>query len=206
MRMGLSKRRFKIKGIIVIPIIIVFIVYFVAERLKPAFISVAHERANCVVVDIINQNIANVFKKYDTAGFYIRNGDAIINDVSNINMLKSEIMNSIMSSLKTNNDTIVKIPLGSASGVYLLNGIGPDISIKVAPSRIVKSDFEDSFDDAGINFVKHTIYLNISVLVNYRGFIMDENETIVTRVPIIENIMSGDVPDYYGENIGVMGN
>ncbi len=206
MRMGLSKHRFKLKGIVIIPIVAVFCVYFIAERLKPAFISVAHERANCVVTDIINRNIAEVFKKYDSSEFYERNGDAVINDVSAINILKSEIVNNLISSLNSNNDTTVKIPLGSASGLYLLNGVGPDLSVKIAPNRIISSDFEDTFADAGINFVKHTVYLNISVLVNYRGFIMDENETITTRVPIIENIMSGNVPDYYGENIGVMGN
>lgn len=205
MRMGLSKRRFKLKGIIIL-MVLVFSIYFVAERLKPAFISAAHEKANSVVMDIINRNVAEVFKKYDSSKFYIRNENSIINDVSAINILKSEIINKLISSLNSNVNSIVKIPFGSVSGLYILNGVGPDIPVEIVPSRIVGTDFEDSFDEAGINFVKHTMYLNISVLVNYRGFIMDENETITIRVPIVENIISGNVPDYYGENIGVMGN
>ena len=63
---------------------------------------------------------------------------------------------------------------------------------------MITADFENSFESAGINFIKHTMYITVSVAVNYRGFVLNEQETITTRIPVIENVTSGSVSDYYG--------
>ena len=205
MRMGLSKRRLKIKSL-VIAVALGLCFYFTAVRLQPTFVLVAREYANNTVVEIVNRNVAEVFENYNTSSFYIQDSGTFINNVSAINTLKSEIINSLNKSLTENDNITVKIPLGSASGFYLLNGMGPNIPVKILPYRTISADFEDIFEEAGINFVKHTLYLNIAVEVNYRGFVMNEHETVTTRIPVVENIMSGSVPNYYGGNIGVLEN
>ena len=202
MRMGLSgghRRRW-----IIVLAVFAFCAYFVLTRLQPSFISAAKEAANRVVVETIHKDMDKILQDYGSEDFYTVDGDTFISNTSRINRLKSQIINTLGKSL--NESETVKIPLGSVSKIYILNGLGPSIPVKISPHRTIEANFEDSFEDAGINFVKHTMYLKISVDVTYRGFLMNESETVTTDIPIIENVTSGKVPEYYGGNIGVMKN
>ena len=71
---------------------------------------------------------------------------------------------------------------------------------------IVNSEISDSFDSAGINNIKHQLNLKITFDIRYTGFMYAKNEKTEIEVPIAESVISGDIPYYYGGNIGVMGN
>ena len=202
MRMGLSRRRFN-KLYIFVPVMMVFI-YIILLRLQPTFLSLAHQAANNMINSCVNEVIAKEFENYSINSFYIENGNTFISDVTSINTVKANIISKLQKEL--GDSDIVKIPIGSASGVYLLNSLGFKIPVRITPSNIITADFENTFESAGINFVRHTIYIRVSVDVNYRGFIMNETETIVTRIPVIENITSGEVPQYYGAGMGIIEN
>ena len=202
MRMGLSRRRFN-KLYIFVPVMMVFI-YIILLRLEPTFLSLAHQAANNMINSCVNEVIAKEFENYSINSFYIEKGNTFISDVTSINTVKANIISKLQKEL--GDSDIVKIPIGSASGLYLLNGLGFKIPVRITPSNIITADFENTFDSAGINFVRHTIYIRVSVDVNYRGFIMNETETIVTRIPVIENITSGEVPQYYGAGMGIIEN
>lgn len=202
MRMGLSRRRFN-KLYIFVPVMMVFI-YIILLRLEPTFLSLAHQAANNMINSCVNEVVAKEFENYSINSFYIENGNTFISDVTSINTVKANIISKLQKEL--GDSDIVKIPIGSASGLYLLNGLGFKIPVRITPSNIITADFENTFDSAGINFVRHTIYIRVSVDVNYRGFIMNETETIVTRIPVIENITSGEVPQYYGAGMGIIEN
>ena len=195
MRMGMRRRR--LRCIIILPVLLAAL-YFTAVRLEPAFLTLAHKAANNMINSMINEKVAEVFAGYSSESFYTETDDTFISNVSAINTLKSEIITGLYESLSENGGTVIKIPLGSASGLYLLNGIGPSIPVRISPAEMITADFENSFESAGINFVKHTMYITVSVAVNYRGFVLNEQETITTRIPVIENVTSGSVPDYYG--------
>ena len=202
MRMGLSRRRFN-KLYIFVPVMMVFI-YIILLRLQPTFLSLAHQAAKNMINSCVNEVIAKEFENYSINSFYIEKGNTFISDVTSINTVKANIISKLQKEL--GDSDIVKIPIGSASGLYLLNGLGFKIPVRITPSNIITADFENTFDSAGINFVRHTIYIRVSVDVNYRGFIMNETETIVTRIPVIENITSGEVPQYYGAGMGIIEN
>ena len=73
-----------------------------------------------------------------------------------LNALKSDFTTELQEKLRDTKNTI-KIPLGSMSGFYLLNGVGPPITVKILPISQVRTDFEDKFEGQGINYVKHSI-------------------------------------------------
>ncbi len=202
MRMGMKRRRRKI-WFIILPLIIASM-YFTALRLEPSFVALARAEANKIINSAVNEQIADTFSVYTSDMLYTKTDDAFISDTAAINTLKADIINGLYDRLAENGGKIIKIPLGSASGLYLLNGLGPDIPVKISPARSVSADFEDSFESAGINFVKHTLYLTISVDVNYRGFALNEHETVTACIPVTESVKSGSVPDYYG-SMGFIG-
>ena len=202
MRMGMSGGRLGRR--IAVSAVICVLLYILMIRLQPAFIELAHESANNIVTEEINKAVAESFKNRSTDLFCRTESGSYLSDVSEMNLLKSDILCALQTALSEDGGKTVAIPIGSASGFYLLNGMGPKIPVKISPSNTIKADFENTFESAGINFVKHTVYINISVTVNYRGFILNEQETITAKIPVMENVASDNVPSYYGSGIGVV--
>lgn len=195
MRMGMKRRRMRFAALAAAA---AAVIYFTAVRLEPAFLTLAHESANNIVNTMLNEQISAAFSGRSSEMFYTESENTFTSDVTAINILKTDIVNGLYNDLAENGGTVIKIPLGSASGLYLLNGLGPKIPVRISPARMITADFEDSFESAGINFVKHTLYLTVSVDVDYRGFTLNERETITARIPVMESVTSGAVPDYYG--------
>lgn len=79
--------------------------------------------------------------------------------------------------------------------------MGPQIPIKIIPISVVTCDMEETFEAAGINQVLHRISLRIGVNMHYRGYFLNKNERIEATVPIAETIISGTVPQYYGNGL-----
>ena len=91
----------------------------------------------------------------------------------------------------------VSVPLGSALGVALLSGMGPDIRVSILPVGAVVTQFSTEFTSAGINQTKHQIVLNIEVYVSILlpGFTADTQ--VSNAVTVAETIIVGSVPDTY---------
>lgn len=200
MRVGICRKKYHIKTFLFFTMIfILFLGFFIVKRLEPAFVEASLSYGNEVVLDIINNTAFEVFEKYNINNIQTDTNGLITTDTSKLNKIKSDLTTTIQEKLRKT-DNIIKIPLGTISGFYLLNGIGPDVAVKIFPLSTVKTDFEDKFVGEGINYVKHSIYINVSVEMLYKGFLLHSSSVVTTQVPVIENINSGNVPQFYGVN------
>ncbi len=198
MRVGLYKKKYRAR--VIIPFVLIFsliLFYFVLKRLEPAFVEISRSYGEEQVVDMINITAADIFSKYNVINAQQSKNEIIITDTSMLNMLKSDFTTELQKKLRNTKNTI-KIPLGSMSGFYLLNGVGPPVTVKILPLSKVRTDFEDKFEGQGINYVKHSIYMTVSVEMLYKGFLLHSSSEVKTSIPVIENINSGTVPQYYG--------
>lgn len=91
----------------------------------------------------------------------------------------------------------VKIPLGNFTGIPLLVGIGPNISLKVKPVGAVVCRFSSKFESAGINQTNHKIYLTISSTVSTVLPLVTSKIQAEQEVLISESIIIGKVPEVY---------
>lgn len=204
MRIGLRRRRYR--GVFIAVVIIMAILvltYMLLKRLEPVFLESARIYAEDCVTAAVNESSAKIFKEHYPEGFQESQGDMLITNTPVLNTLKSELTLKLRDELPDKISSKIEIPLGSASGIYLLNGLGPDIPVFINPISSIKTDFEDEFTSQGINYVKHSIYINVSVKVKYVGFLLNSSNVIETKVPVIENISSGTVPNYYG-SMGIL--
>lgn len=168
-----------------------------AKRLEPAFVTQAHSFANTMVTDVIEEAVDGVITEYNFA-----DGDM---SVSDINRMKSKITTKIQDDIAARCSDTVYIPLGSASGLYLLSGAGPKIPVKISPAAVVNTNFDEDFEAVGINQVRHSMTVNVDVNMTYRAYALNETENINTDVLVMDNIISGTVPQYYGNGeIGIM--
>ncbi len=208
MRLGMRGRIGGKAVTILIAFTSVLAVVVTAKRLEPAFVTRAHSFANTMVTDVIEESVDEALSEYDCAGSQVReNGSTttIEANVSGINRLKSKITTKIQDGIAARCSDTIYIPLGSASGLYLLSGTGPKIPVKISPSAIVNTNFDEEFNAAGINQVRHSMKVNVDVQMTYRGYILNETETINTDAVVIDEIIAGTVPQYYGNGeVGIM--
>ena len=212
MRMGLGVRYKKRKFLRLFFIIcITAFVCLILKRLEPAYNSQIAGYANSMINEIVNSTVNEVFSNggYDSFADMERTADnkitAIEADTAKINRLKSQLLTEIQNNLKNCEAKTVSLPLFSASNFHVLSGIGPKIPVHIAPIAVINSDFTESFDSAGINQVRHRLVLNISANVSCTGFMFSKSEKVDTEIPILETVITGEIPNYYGGNIGVMG-
>ncbi|PTX65008.1 sporulation protein YunB [Melghirimyces profundicolus] len=97
------------------------------------------------------------------------------------------------------------IPLGAVFQSSLFSDVGPNVPLKIWPKGSTHIQLVSSLEDAGINFVKVTLYLNVknemSILIptNNDGEIQLDYNYEVTSITV-----PGEVPDnyYYYNNEG----
>lgn len=206
MRLGMRKRHNgKITFVLVVTLLALFALSAVtAKRLQPAFVAQAHSYANTMVTYAIEETVSEVLSKGDyskSASIISESGvSAVEADTVKINKLKSELTSKIQDDVVEKCVGKVYVPLGSALGFYLLSGVGPKIPVSISPAAIVNTNYIESFESVGINQVKHSVSINVDVQMRYAGYMLDECETINTDVPVIETVIVGTVPNYYGTN------
>lgn len=180
------------------------IAHFTLRRAEPAFYARCSDYSNAAFTRLVGGCIADMSRQGKTGSFLVTEKDedgrivSIETDTARLNTAKSELLVSVQSALAANYPAHVNIPLGSLTPYPLLTYYGPAIRVKIIPISIVRGELEERFDDAGINQVRHSITLVLSVDMRYTGYAMNETERIRTEVPLAETILPGTVPQYYG--------
>ncbi len=209
MRLGMKRKHSTWRIIVPVLCLIftVFCVHRLLKRAEPAFVAQCSNYSNTAFTDLVNKCVIAELEKGEFNSFFKIISDsgeritAVEADTAQINKVKARLMIDIQNALNGDYPARVYIPLGSLSGYYPLSSLGPVIPVKIIPISIVNSEFDESFEDAGINQVRHKIYLKVTVDMQYRGYLMNETERIETSVPIAETVIAGEVPRYYGGSL-----
>lgn len=176
--------------------------WFAEQNLRPAILSIAELKANMVAVDAVNIAIRDQVAQ----GIPYRDLLAIRQDgkgkivlaqinTPEVNRLMAEITLAIQEALKNIEEKPFKIPLGEVLDNYLLAAYGPRIPVKLEPAGRVNTRLQDSFEEAGINQVRHKIYLEVLTEVRVIIPFTSTRVEVHTTVPLTDALYPGDVPD-----------
>lgn len=190
-------------------IILCLLLFFLFEsfmlmdrRLRPAIISLAEVKADLIATDAINHAIMEkvargifyqdlIAIKQDEQGRIIM---AQLNTME-INRLMAEITIATQEALQEISEKEMKIPLGEVLNNYLLATYGPRIPVRLLPVGRVNTVLLDSFDAAGINQVRHRIYLDVltevRIIIPFTGAEIE----VHTTIPLADTIYPGEVPE-----------
>lgn len=123
---------------------------------------------------------------------------SIQSDAKKLNMLKSAINSSVSAALSGMVSSETAIPLGNLTGLSLLNGRGPKVNAVISITGSAHTDFEDSFESAGINQTIHRIYLKTTLDM----LLVLPGETLITAYTYTqlasETVIVGRIPSFYG--------
>ena len=171
-------------------------------RFRPAINTVAQTRAENLAVSTVNECVNELLSRddvsYEALVEITTDSDGKITSVrtnaAKINRLKSELALMIDSRISENSKGKITIPFGSVSGIDLLSGMGPDISVSVHMTGSTQADFTNSFISAGINQTQHRIMLSVTTKV-YIFLCGNENVSqLKSEYCVAETIIVGEVP------------
>lgn len=151
--------------------------------------------------DAIAKQIANGNIAYDRLIFFEKdlNGKitALKTNMSEVNRLKTDILNIINDEILALDAVSIGIPLGSLFLPELLSGKGPAIPVHILSIRNSDATFVSHFEQAGINQTLHKLTMVVSIDVSVLALAETTSFTMESEVVVAETIIVGDVPQTF---------
>ena len=151
--------------------------------------------------DAIAKQIADGVIQYDRIVYFEKDLDgritALKTNMSEVNRLKTDILNIINDEILALDTSDIGIPLGSFFLPELLSGKGPVIPVHILAIRNSDANFASAFSQAGINQTMHQLTMFVSVDVSVLVLGQTSSFTITSEVVVAETVIVGDVPDTF---------
>ena len=159
-----------------------------------------------LINDAIDRQIEDGTIQYDRMVYFEKDLDgritALKTNMSEVNRLKTDILNIINDEILALSTDDLGIPLGSLFLPELLSGRGPEIPIQILSIRNSDASFSSYFSEAGINQTLQQMNMQVSVDVTVLVLGQTNSFTISSQVVVAETIIVGDVPDTYFQTGG----
>ena len=151
--------------------------------------------------DAIAKQIAVGDIQYDRIVFFEKDLDgritALKTNMSEVNRLKTDILNIINDEILALDHSDIGIPLGSLILPELLSGKGPAIPVHILSIRNSDANFVSHFSQAGINQTLHRLNMEVSIDVAVLVLGQTSSFTMTSEVVVAETVIVGDVPQTY---------
>lgn len=177
---------------------------FVEVRLKPTLLQLAEARARAVATTAVNMALSETSAldikyedlmdwKTDSQGNIV----AVQPNTGEINRIAASTTTRVQAALRDIKSVRISVPIGQVFGSAILANLGPWLTVSVVPIGVVSTSVTDQFETAGINQLRHRVYLEIEASVKILVPLVSSNLTVTTSMPIAESIILGDVPQFY---------
>ena len=151
--------------------------------------------------DAIAKQIAEGVIQYDRIVYFEKDLDgritALKTNMSEINRLKTDILNIINDEILALDTSNIGIPLGSLFLPEFLSGRGPAIPVHILSIRNSDATFASNFSQAGINQTLHQLTMVVSVDVAILVLGQTSNFTVNSEVVVAQTVIVGDVPNMF---------
>ena len=159
--------------------------------------------------DAIAKQMADGIIQYDRIVYFEKDLDgritALKTNMSEINRLKTDILNIINDEILALDTADIGIPLGSLLLPEFFSGKGPAIPVHILSIRNSDAAFASEFSHAGINQTLHQLTMEVSVDVSVLVLAKTESFTVTSQVVVAETVIVGDVPQTYLQTGGNYG-
>lgn len=206
---GVHNKRFGVykgKGyIFVVVLLIIFVcLYIIDIKIEPIVLALSEAQARVLAIKSIDSAIyKNVVQNINYNDLvYVRtdkNGKIAMvqSNIVEMNKIAAKTSLEVQKQLDQIKSQRVYVPLGSLFSSQLFANLGPRLPVSILPVGTVEVDFRTQFDKAGINQTRHRIFLIVDGKVRIVAPLSSKILSVVTEIPIAENIIIGDVPNSY---------
>ena len=159
--------------------------------------------------DAIAKQIAKGEIRYDRIVYFEKdlNGriTALKTNMSEVNRLKTDILNIINDEILALDASDIGIPLGSLFLPEFFSGKGSAIPVHILSIRNSDAIFSSSFSQAGINQTLHKLVMVVNVDVAVLVLGETESFTVNSEVVVAETVIVGEVPTTFLQTGGNYG-
>ena len=159
--------------------------------------------------DAIAKQMADGIIQYDRIVYFEKDLEgritALKTNMSEVNRLKTDILNIINDEILALDTSDIGIPLGSLVLPEFFSGKGPAIPVHILSIRNSDAVFSSNFEQAGINQTLHQLTMEVSVDVAVLVLAKTESFTVTSEVVVAETVIVGDVPQTYLQTGGNYG-
>lgn len=197
-------RRFVRRIIVVFLIFAVFVIYF-RGKYHSAIRSLAETQVKNATSDLINDAIDAQIRdgniQYDRIVYFEKDLDgritALKTNMTEVNRLKTAILNLINDEILALDTTELGVPIGSLILPEILSGKGPQIPVRILSIRNSDASFHSNFTEAGINQTLQQLTMEVSVDVAVLILGKTNHFTVESQVVVAETIIVGQVPETF---------
>jgi len=159
--------------------------------------------------DAIAKQMSDGIIQYDRIVYFEKDLDgritALKTNMSEVNRLKTDILNIINDEILALDTSDIGIPIGSLFFPELLSGKGPVIPVHILSIRNSDAAFSSNFTQAGINQTLHQLIMVVSVDVTVLVLGQTASFTMNSEVVVAETIIVGDVPNTFLQTSAIGG-
>lgn len=193
-----------VRWLVAFAIVGVLLFAIVDWRLQPTLHQIAQAQARVLATEAVTQAVATeLAQDIRWEDLYALRPDStgrvvlVQPNTAEIDRLTSKVTIRVQDFLKKITQTQIRIPLGQVFGTDILANVGPRITTSVVPIGTVTTKILSDFEEAGINQIRHKIYLEVTAHIKIVVPLVVSTTDVTTQVPITEVLIMGDVPETY---------
>lgn len=199
---------------ILLCIVILALFVFFRIRYHNAIMALSETQVKNATSDLINDAIDRQIEmgniQYDRIVYFEKdlNGriTALKTNMSEVNRLKTDILNLINDEILAQDTTDLGIPLGSLLFPEMFSGKGPVIPVQILSIKNSDGSFSSTFVEAGINQTLQQLSMEVLVDVTILVLGKTKSFTVSSQVVVAETIIVGQVPETFFHTGGKYGN
>ena len=191
--------------------ILLLLLFFVFRfKYRDALAQLAQTQVTNTTSDLINDAIdsqmisGNI--QYDRIVYFEKDLDgritALKTNMSEVNRLKTAILNLINDEILAMDTSELGIPVGDFLFPEVFSGKGPLIPIRILSIRNSDASFHSNFSEAGINQTLQQLTMDIQVDVAVLVLGQTSSFAVSSQVVVAETIIVGQVPEMFFQNGG----
>ena len=186
-------------------ILLLAVFLLLRDRYDRVIQSLAETRITNTTSDLTNDAIARQISegdiRYDRIVYFEKDLDgritALKTNMSEVNRLKTDILNIINDEILALDTMDLGIPLGSLILPQFFSGKGPQIPVHILSIRNSDAVFSSNFSQAGINQTIHQLTMVVSIDVAMLVLAKTSSFTITSEVVVAETVIVGEVPQTF---------
>ena len=196
-------------AIFIAAVLVILLVVF-RIRYHDAIRSLSETQVKNATSDLINDaidkqiDLGNI--QYDRIVYFEKDLDgkitALKTNMTEVNRLKTAILNLINDEILALDTTDITIPIGSLLLPEFFSGRGFGIPIQILSIRNSDASFQSYFTEAGINQTLQQLTMDVSVDVSVLVLGKAESFTVNSQVVVAETIIVGQVPNTFFQTGG----
>ena len=199
--------------LLILAILLVAVFLLLRDQYDRVIESLAQTQISNTTSDLTNDAIARQIAsgdiRYDRIVYFEKDLDgritALKTNMSEVNRLKTDILNLINDEILALDTMDIGIPLGSLILPQFFSGKGPHIPVHILSIRNSDASFASNFSQAGINQTLHQVTMKVSIDVSVLVLGQTASFTMESQVVVAETVIVGQVPNTFLQTGGTYG-